>query len=114
MKRIALCRVVVATVSLLVASTAQAAAQTLVCTITDGPREGQTFEMAIDRDAGTVNGSHAIFTTHEIRWGEGSSGCEGRTVTGACLLYKTDDGWGMKTPISPQSDGYRNSHCVSG
>src|ERR1700731_3486664 len=114
MKRIALCWAVLATAPLLIAPAAHAAPVTLVCTLSDGPRAGQTFEMAIDEAAGTVQGSHAIFTSHEIRWGEGSSSCEGRTVTGACLLYKTADGWGMKAPVSPDSDDFRSSHCVSG
>ena len=114
MKRISPCWAIFAMVPLLISSAAQAAPVTLVCTISDGPRTGQTFEMAIDQAAGTVNGSRAVFTTSEIRWGEGSKSCEGRTVTGACLLYKTPDGWGMKAPVSPDSDDFRSSHCVSG
>jgi hypothetical protein len=114
MKRIELGLAILATAPLLIAPAAQAAPSTLLCTISDGPRAGQTFEVAIDEAAGTVQGSKAVFTSHEIRWGEGSNSCEGRTVTGACLLYKTADGWGMKTPVSPDSDDFRSSHCVAG
>ena len=114
MKHAALYWTAFTTIPLLMSSVAEAAPVTLVCTIADGPRAGQTFEMAIDEAASTVNRSPAVFTAHEIRWGEGDRGCEGRRVTGACLLYKTPEGWGMKSPVSPDSDEFRNANCVSG